>query len=129
MGKKKNKSLYKWPAKYFMLDHLLLNHPKFIALKHSSVNLLIELCRLYDGFNNGNLSVAIDVMKLRGWSSGTLSDAKKELVESGLVYKTRQGGKGIGCCLLALAWVPLDEVKINESGFKTGHIAFDLKKT
>ena len=63
----------------------------------------------YNGNNNGDMCVTWKVAKRRGWkSSGTLHDAKQELVDKGWLELTRQGGKN-QCSLFAVSLYPIDE--------------------
>ncbi len=90
--------------------------------------LLIDMCCLYNGFNNGDLSIPHSVMKTRGWaSSGSLDKAKNELLKMGFIYLTRPGMKYGQCALYALSWIPLDDCKVQlDSDKKAGFIALDL---
>lgn len=106
-NKRKNKSQYT-PKSYFAFPHDLLDHPDFLSMKWASQALLIHMCRLYNGFNNGDISIPLSVMQKKGWSASTLADAKKELLRKNWLSQTRQGYKKI-CSLFALSWIPLDD--------------------
>lgn len=83
--------------------------PDFHRLSPFATKLLLELASQYKGDNNGNLSAAWSLLKLRGWrSKTTLWRAKLELIEAGFVYVTRKGRMPNTCELLALTWFPLD---------------------
>lgn len=112
MGKrKKAKSQYQPGNNYFSLPHAVLDHPDFLSMNWSSQCLLIHVCRLYNGFNNGDLSITEDSMSPKGWSRGTLDRSKKDLLKNNWLIKTRQGGKN-QCSLFALSWIPIDKVKV-----------------
>ena len=71
--------------------------------------LLLDLMAQYNGFNNGDLSVAWKLMEKRHWKSKeTLSNAKKELLNNGWIIVTRQGGRN-KCSLYALTLYNIDE--------------------
>lgn len=73
------------------------------------IKLLNDLCFQFRGSNNGDLSAAWGIMKAHGWKSrDTLHKALRELLELGLIEKTRQGGKHV-CSLYALTWLAIDE--------------------
>jgi hypothetical protein len=67
---------------------------QYAALTAPAVKLLVDLMGQYSGNNNGDLCAAWTVMEQRGWRSrDTLANALKELLGSGFVVKTRQGGR------------------------------------
>jgi len=87
----------------------VLDSSQFGALSPQAIKLLMELARQYRGNNNGDLSAAWSQLKLRGWRSpGTLARAKRELVDSGFVTLTRQGGRH-RCSLYAVTWEAIDD--------------------
>lgn len=87
----------------------VLDSTEFGALSAHATKLAIELARQFRGKNNGDFSAAWSQMVKRGWHSpGTLSRAKKELLESGFAVVTRQGGRNC-CSLFALTWWAVDE--------------------
>ena len=108
--RKKSKSQYQLSNNYFSIPHAVLDHPDFLAMNWSSQCLLIHTCRLYNGFNNGDISITEDSMSSKGWSRGTLDRCKKDLISNKWLIKTRQGGKN-QCSLYAISWIPLDKVK------------------
>lgn len=120
--KKKNKSKYS-PSSYFALPHALIDHPDFLSMNWSSQALLIHMCRLYNGFNNGDISIPHSIMKNKGWSKSSLEDGKKELLKMNWLVLTRQGHKH-QCSLFALSWIPLDECK---SKLDITHKAYSIR--
>jgi hypothetical protein len=93
----------------------MLNHPSFATLSAHAVKLLIDVARLYDGKNNGDLSAAYSVLQReRHWKSrDTLGKAIGELCRAGFLERTRQGRKwGSGGTpepnLYALTWRGID---------------------
>jgi len=94
---------------FFQLKHQLLDLPAYIALPHTAKSLLVDMGRQYKGYNNGDLCIALTVLKPRGWnSSDTLWRALQALIDADLVMQTRQGGKNL-CGLYAFTWLPINE--------------------
>lgn len=56
-------------------------------------------------------------MAHRGWKSGTLFAARKELENTSFLKKTRQGGKN-SPTLYALTWLPINESDKYDAGIK-----------
>lgn len=92
----------------------VLNHPNFYNLTPKAVKLLMDLCaqlRFKQGgtVNNGDLTAAWSIMKLRGWcSKQTLQNALAELLHYGFLTLTRQGGRNL-CSLFAVTWWVIDD--------------------
>ena len=94
----------------FIKLHLcVLNAPNFNKLSNRATKLFLDLASFYNGFNNGDITPAMTMMKARGWSSNAnLTLAFRELTYYGFVLITRQGYKGV-CTLIALTMFPIDE--------------------
>ncbi len=107
MYKKRN---YKKSTRPFiMLEKMILNSPAYIHLSPYAKVLLIDLFIQYNGKNNGDFSAAFSDLSKRGWKSNdTLPKKIKELLDSGLIIKTRQGWKNKPC-LYAVTWLGIDE--------------------
>lgn len=86
---------------------------EFINLSFSAKSLLFELAYQYRGYNNGDLTVAYNVLKKRAWKSRTtIERARDELIEADLIVCTRVGqflNPGGLCSLYALRWRPINE--------------------
>jgi hypothetical protein len=94
---------------YLALPHSVMASPNFRAASAHAIKLLNDLGFQYRGGNNGDLSAAWRIMQPRGWKSrDTLARAIRELLELGLIEKTRQGGLHL-CSLFALTWLAIDE--------------------
>ncbi len=95
------------------IPRVVMKHPDYIALKASARSILQELAFQYRGKNNGDLTLAMKVMKSRGFNSpNTVDKAKKELLAAGMIQETRKGrfsNPGGVCSLFALTWQPIDE--------------------
>lgn len=98
-------------GQFIRLEISLLNSPNFLKLSNRAKALLLDLASFYNGFNNGDITPAMTMMKPRGWKSNANKTlAFRELVYYGFVMVTRQGCKGI-CTLIALTMYPIDESK------------------
>ena len=103
-GRQTTKSFVRFP-------HDVMQHETFKSLSPRATKLLMDLASQYRGNNNGDLCAPLSIMKERGWkSSDQLSRAKKELLRSGLVVVSRQGGRN-KASLYALTWFPIHECK------------------
>ena len=79
------------------------------VLSHKAAHLLDNLIAQFNGKNNGDLSAAPAIMKLYGWTSqGSIYDALTELLGTGFIEQTRQGGRN-KCSLYAVTWLAIDE--------------------
>lgn len=108
----------------------VLNGAAYLGLNAHARMLLLDLAAQYRGDNNGDLCMAWKVMHPRGWKSEeTLSKAKRDLLESGLLFETRKGARPNKCSLFALTWYALDDcggkLDITARGFPRG--AYKLK--
>lgn len=102
---------------FLALPHAVLDSESFRGLSAYAVKLLIDIASQYRGQNNGDFTAAWSLMEKRGWKSrDTLGKALRELLEAGLIERTRdggnpkQGGAGI-CALYAMTWLAIDECK------------------
>lgn len=89
------------------------SHPDYQCLSGNAVKLLMDFACQYNGRNNGDLTAAFSVLGQRGWrSKGTIHRSLKELLQKGMVIKTREGrflNPGGVCDLYAITWKPIDE--------------------
>ena len=87
----------------------VLDSPGYRALSFKARALLLDLGAQYRGRNNGDLAAPWSWMKARGWKSkDTLRRALLELLASGMIEQTRQGG--LHCpSLFAFTWLPIDD--------------------
>ena len=98
------------PKSYYLIPRVVHRSADFRKLSPYALKLLVSVIYQFNGFNNGDLTVAWTVMsKLHGFKSeATLDRCKKELLAANLIYLTRQGGLG-RCSLYALTWMPIDD--------------------
>lgn len=77
---------------FVMLDHRLLDSPAWLDLGGTAAKLLLHLARLYNGSNNGDLSLgertAADAI---GVGRGAAAAAFDELEGHGFIAATRRG--------------------------------------
>lgn len=70
--------------------------------------LLTDIAVQFNGYNNGDLTASITVLRPLGWTSpGTIKALLREAIYYGLLVQTRQGGLLIGASLYALGWKPI----------------------
>ncbi len=108
---------------FLALPYSVLNSPLFTALQPHALKLLLDVAAQYRGDNNGDLSMAWKLMKLRGWrSEATLNKAKWPLIEAGFLYETRKGYRPNTCSLYALTWCNLDASDKYDMGAKAAFV-------
>lgn len=95
--------------RFVMLDHALLNSPRYLGLSYKAKILLTDALVQFNGNNNGDFCLTLSVMKQRGWcSNDTLGRATKELIDANLLVLTRQGGRN-KCNLYGVTWIEIHE--------------------
>lgn len=101
-GRAESGSFFAWP-------HEVAESGTYKSASAHAVKLLNDLCFQFRGSNNGDLAAAWRIMHARGWKSrDTLHKALTELLDRGLIEKTRQGGRN-RCSLYAVTWLPIDD--------------------
>ena len=109
-GRRSNQSFVATP-------HVVLEHENYARLTFRARSLLWDIYGQYRGKNNGDLCACLSIMRKRGWNSNDqLDKAKKELLETGWIIKTRHGGLNLGPDLFAVTFKP-----VNECGSKIEH--------
>ena len=96
---------------FFTIPSAVLNGAAYLGVSAHARMLLFDLLAQYRGDNNGDLCASFNsAMKPRGWkSSHTLTSAKRELIDAGLIVETRKGARPSKASLYALTWYDLDE--------------------
>lgn len=93
----------------------VMNTRKYRLLSAPAKVQLFELCRQYNGFNNGDLCAAWSVVKDRGCGSHTtVQKATNELIRAGMIELTEKGGRHRPN-LYALTWKAWDDCGIKVS--------------
>jgi hypothetical protein len=98
--------------RYYRVPISIYGSLAFRSLSFKAQALFHHLLTQFNGGNNGSISATLSMLKRLGWaSSATLSSAIKELLEHGLIKKTRQGGMGAmkQCSLYAFTHLPVAE--------------------
>ena len=96
-------------SRFIGLEPRLLDHETFRTLSPRATKLFLDLASVYNGRNNGDMSIAPKITRKRGWTSqDQVYKAMHELEDAGLAIKTRQGGKN-RCSLYALTIWSVDE--------------------
>lgn len=95
---------------FVMLPAEVIKSDAYASLGYSARAILIELVSFYYGKNNGQLWIAPEMLKERGFSKNTAIRSYKELLIYGFIFQTKKGGsvKG-GCSWYALTWLPLNK--------------------
>ena len=56
---------------FIKLEVSVLNNPNFMKLSPRATKLIVDLMSFYNGFNNGDITPAMTMMKPRGWTSNS----------------------------------------------------------
>jgi hypothetical protein len=94
---------------YAAIDHRVIDSPAFQDLRHSSVRVLLIIARQLNQYsNNGHLQATWSYCHPRGiGSETTLSDAIKDLISHGLIYRTHSWGSHKQWAKYAVTWLPI----------------------
>ena len=94
---------------YTAVPHRVLDSQAFIGASDRAKSFLFALMRQHNGNNNGRYKLADSWLMKQGWPSKSQNaDARKELIERGLIIQTRfGGGLNSGCNLFAVTWLPI----------------------
>lgn len=93
---------------YGGIPHSVLDSMAFIRASYPAKALMLELIRQHTGINNGHLHLAHGWLEKRGWTSrSVIARAKRELIDRGLVIRTRQGGLNMGADQYAVTWLSI----------------------
>ncbi|WP_247258078.1 helix-turn-helix domain-containing protein [Pseudomonas moorei] len=116
MARKKSYKVDFGGGRVLALPYRLLISDAFDNLSPKAVTVLIKLARNYNGRNNGDLSCTASMMaKGKSMDAKTLASALSELIDAGLIVRTRESRKGgreqgmARCALYALTWAAIDE--------------------
>jgi hypothetical protein len=95
----------------------VIDSPAYRGLSMHTRAVLLELARQFVKDNNGRLLLSMNYMRKRGWNSASmLAKAKKELIESRLIYETVKGHRPNKASWYALTWHGLDKLKGYDEG-------------
>jgi hypothetical protein len=120
----KRKSSNRDGTGFLALPHVVMDSPAFLSLSAPASRLLLDLCRQLRKDNNGRLIASMAAMKPRGWSSNdTLTRARRELEDAGLIWQTRQGMRPNRAAWFAVTWLSIDwspEMDVKQFAFPRG---------
>ena len=105
---------------FVALEHRIIDSPAFADLKHSSVRVLLAICRQLIKDNNGHLQATFTWCKRFGvGSENTLTDAVADLIAHGFIYRTKSHGANGVWARYAVTWLPIKKSEgLFISGFK-----------
>ena len=93
---------------FIALDHRVIDSAAFADLKHSSVRVLLTICRQLKKDNNGHLQATYSWCKRFGiGSDNTLADAVADLIAHGFIYRTKSHGANGVWAKYAVTWLPI----------------------
>lgn len=98
-------------GRFTALPHNVIHSTQYRTLGYAARGLLFDIACQYNQTNNGKLVCCMKYLKPLGWTSnGTISNALKELIKSGLLIQTRQGMKPplSRAAWFAIGWFSLD---------------------
>jgi hypothetical protein len=110
---------------FMTLPLSVINGRAYIEAGPHARMLLVDLFAQYRGDNNGDLCACWKFMQARGWrSETTLTKAKRELLDLGLIVETRKGARPNKASLYAVTWCALDhcggKLDMSPAGFPRG---------
>jgi hypothetical protein len=79
-------------ANFIGIERCVADSEAFISLSQLATKLYVDLRRQYNGRNNGDISIADSVLKPYHWSHSSVHKGLTELIEHGLILRTRKGG-------------------------------------
>lgn len=105
---------------YAAIEWRVIDSLAYGSLTFSARSLLVLLTRQLTKDNNGHLQAAYSYMRRFGFDSErTISRCVKELVATGLIYRTRCGGYQQGASQYAVTWLPIKNRQgLSLDGFK-----------
>ncbi|WAL82777.1 hypothetical protein OYT13_24090 [Pandoraea sp. XJJ-1] len=110
---------------YTPIPHAVLDSIAFTGASVRAKAMLFDVLRQHNGKNNGRLQLSVSWLRKRGWKSADqIQKAKLELLERGLVIKTRFGGLTVGPDWYALTWLPIsnyDGLDLRPGAYYPGH--------
>ena len=114
---------------FVMLPKSVINSPVYFQLPPRAVKLLVDMLSCYNGRNNGDFCITWSLMEKRGWKSReTLNDARKDLINTGFILVSRQGGRNLSS-LYAITFMAIDECKGKHNLTSTAAAPNNWKKT
>ena len=90
--KGKKKKYYETGDRFKKLDFATLVSPAWRNLNGNSIKIYLEICRRFNGSNNGKISFGYNEgVAIFGVGKNTVSKALKQLIEFGFLKRSRRG--------------------------------------
>jgi hypothetical protein len=103
-------------GRFIWMPHAVMQSRRYLALSHTARSLLWEFAFQLGGHNNGQLIATDRKLAERGWnSSGTISRAKRELLEAEFIFETVKGYRPNKASWFAVTWRALDPAPYGKS--------------
>lgn len=95
------------PGDYTAIPDGVMKSPVYPTLSDAAVRLLLELTHFHDGHNNGAIFASYRTLEKRGMSHSRAERAFTELIQAGLIVKTKDASKqeNTADCYM-LTWMP-----------------------
>ena len=97
------------------IPRFIIDHKTFKSLSGNSAKLLLIMAHKYNGKNNGDITLAMSIMKEWFNSNTTLLKARDELYQKGFIVINAYGGRSVEGKklphLYALTWLTIDDLK------------------
>lgn len=114
--------------KFAYIPKSVVDSDAYLGLRTRAPILLSVVAAKYTGSNNGDLAVTYNEMLSRGWARDTTARAFSELLDKGLLFLTRKGGRN-RCSLYALSWLPVsDPAVIKKLNLTGGIVPTNIRK-
>lgn len=109
---------------YAAIPWIVLDSVSFKGASDKAKSLLFALMRQHSGNNNGRLHLAKKWLHSQGWTCHeNNAKARNELIERGLIVKTKWGGLNMGADQFALTWYDISNyvgLDISAKGYARG---------
>lgn len=134
MARKKDKMPERVSGQYSAFPHAVFDSVSFAGASDKAKALLLALARQLNGRNNGHLQLTTQWLKDYGYTCPANNiKARNELIERGLIVKTKQGGLNLGADLFAITWLDITNwggLEIGPRDFNRGaYLLCDLPAT
>ena len=124
MARRKDKMPEKVGGQYSAFPHAVFDSASFAGASDKAKALLLALVRQLNGRNNGHLHLTSQWLKEHGYTCPANNiKARTELIERGLIVKTKQGGLNLGADLFAVTWLDITNwsgLEISQRDFNRG---------
>lgn len=102
---------------FIALPWSVIDCPAYARLSHPAKALLLEVARQFHRDDNGRMLLSRAYLATRGWKSAdTITNAKRELLEGGLIFQTVLGHRPNKASWYAVTWRALDKLPGYDAG-------------